>query len=314
MKGLSGKRSTPRHDDDVHQLVSAKVVVGVDGSTGADAALRWAVRYAGLHGRGLHIVHGMNTSGATWPDGAYAVSNTWLLDEARANGESVIARATQLARVLSPDLSVTTELPADNAATLLITRSAAAFAVVIGATGSAGTLAHLGSTLLSVVAHAHGSVIVVRTDPDAGDVVRSAGPIVVGIDGGPLSDAAIAAAFAEAAQHNTDLVAVHVWNDQNFGHYAGYDTLRFAEGNPAEAENAVMAERIAGWQEKYPDVAVIRTSYAYAPAEHLQTWSQSAQLVVVGSRGRGGFAGMLFGSTANFLVQHARCPVMVVHP
>lgn len=313
MIGVHAQRSTEQHDD-VHELVSAEVVVGIDGSPGADAALRWAVHYAEMHGRGLHIVHGMNTAGGTWPDGAYAVGTTWVLDEAHANGESVIARAAQLTRTLAPGLPVSTELVSDNSATLLIDRSAEAFAVVIGATGSAGPLAHLGSTLLSVVAHAQGSVIVVRTDPANGDVVRSSGPVVVGVDGGPLSDAAIGAAFTEAAQRTVDLVAVHVWNDQNFGHYAGYDTVRIPDGNPGEAESAVLAERLAGWQEKFPDVPVIRTSYAFSPAEHLQTWSQSAQLVVVGSRGRGGFAGMLFGSTVNFLVQHAQCPVMVVHP
>ncbi|MFF3567743.1 universal stress protein [Nocardia jiangxiensis] len=313
MTGIPGKHRTARLDDDIHQLVSAKVVVGIDESSGSDTALRWAVHYAGIHGRGLHIAHGMNTAGVTTV-GAYAVSSPWVLDEARANGESVVARAAQLARLLAPDLPITTELVADSASTVLIDRSDAAFAVVLGATGSTGTLGHLGSTLLAVVAHAHGAVIVVRTDPDAGDIVHYSGPVVVGVDGGPLSDAAVAAAFAEAAQRGTDLVAVHVWNDQNFGHYAGYDTVRLPDGNPGEAENAVLAERVAGWQEKFPDVPVMRASYAFAPTVHLQTWSQSAQLVVVGSRGRGGFAGLLFGSTANSLVQHARCPVMVVHP
>ena len=310
---IPGKRGTTERDG-VHRLVSAKVVVGVDGSAGADNALRWAAHYADTHGRGLHIVLGMNTSGTIWPHGESAVGSSGVLDEARANGEFIVGRATQLAGVVAPNLPVTTELLTDNAANLLITRSAAAFALVIGATGSAGALAHLGSTLLSVVAHAHGTVIVVRTDPAAGDTIRSSGPVVVGVDGGPLSDAAVAAAFTEAAQRNTDLVAIHVWNDQNFGHYAGYDTLRMPDGDPGEAESAVLAERLAGWQEKFPDVPVTRASYAYAPAIHLQTWSESAQLVVLGSRGRGGFAGMLFGSTVNSLVQHAHCPVMVVHP
>ncbi|RDI51144.1 universal stress protein family protein [Nocardia mexicana] len=81
-----------------------------------------------------------------------------------------------------------------------------------------------------------------------------------------------------------------------------------------EMERAILAERMAGWSEKYPDVRVTRRKYLSDPVTVLQHWSGSAQLVVVGSRGRGGFLGMLLGSTSNSLVQHAKCPVMVVHP
>ncbi|WP_084531649.1 universal stress protein [Nocardia miyunensis] len=315
MAGIFGKRTRPvRSEDDAHILASARVIVGVDGSPGSDMALRWAARFADAHRRELCIVHGMNLTGTTWPGGAYSVGSISVVDAARAHGEQAIMRAERVAHAIAPEVPVSTEVVTDNAAALLIDHSTGAFAVVIGATGSAGTLAHLGSTLLSVVAHAHGPVVVVRADPKAGGTVHSSGPVVVGIDGGPTSDAAIAAAFAEAARRDVELVAVHVFNDQNFGHYAGYDTLRLADGNPGEAENAIVAERIAGWQEKFPEVRVARNSYAFAPGEHLLKWSESAQLVVVGSRGRGGFTGMLFGSTANTLVQHASCPVMVVHP
>ncbi|WP_442790072.1 universal stress protein [Nocardia sp. CDC160] len=79
-------------------------------------------------------------------------------------------------------------------------------------------------------------------------------------------------------------------------------------------EESVLAERLAGWQEKYPDVKVIRRVYLSSPAAQLREWSEQAQLVVVGNRGRGSFLGMLLGSTAHSLVQHAYCPVMVVHP
>ena len=315
MAGLFGKRTRGEPgEQDHHRLASARVVVGIDESTGSDIALRWAAHFADSHRRELHIVHGMNLTGTTWPGGAHSVGSMSVVDAAHIHGQRLMAHAGQVVRAVAPEVSVSTEIVTDNAAALLIDHSTDAFAVVIGATGSAGTLAHLGSTLLSVVAHAHGQVVVVRPDPKADDTVHTSGPVVVGIHGGPTSEAAIGAAFAEAALRAAELVAVHVWNDQNFGHYAGYDTVWFAEGDPGEAENAILAERMAGWREKFPEVRVRRKSYAFAPAEHLQRWSESAQLVVVGSRGRGGFTGMLLGSTVNSLVQHARSPVMVVHP
>lgn len=80
----------------------------------------------------------------------------------------------------------------------------------------------------------------------------------------------------------------------------------------AEIEQVVLAERIAGWSEKYPDVQVRRVVKRDKPRRTLLELSQSAQLVVVGSRGRGGFAGLLLGSTSQALVHHAGCPVMVV--
>ncbi len=315
MPGIFGRHTnTTQREQDAHRLASATVVVGVDGSPGSVTALRWAARYARLHGRELRIEHGMNLVGATWPASVPTTPSTWVVDAARTHGRDVIARAEELARSTAPEVPVTAEAVSDNPAALLIDRSAAAFTVVLGATGTEGTLAHLGSTLLSVVAHAHGTVVVVRTDPEAGDSVHSSGPVVVGVDGSPIGEAAIASAFAEAAQRDAELVAVHVWNDGNFGRYAGYDTLRLPDGDPGQAEDAIMAERTAGWQEKFPEVRVAHSSYAFAPAEHLLEWSKSAQLMVLGSRGRGGFAGMLLGSTVNFLVQHAQCPVMVVHP
>ncbi|WP_236567036.1 universal stress protein [Nocardia sp. CY41] len=132
------------------------------------------------------------------------------------------------------------------------------------------------------------------------------------MDGSPVSDMAIAVAFTEAAERGVGLVAVHVWTDWDSGRFAGH--INLAETELDKVERAILAERVAGWQEKFPDVRITRKAEVSAPAPHLLAWSKIAQLLVVGSRGRGGFAGMLLGSTANTLVQHASCPVMVVHP
>ncbi|BAW07312.1 universal stress protein [Nocardia seriolae] len=298
--------------DDPHRLASAAVVVGVDTSDGAARALHWAANYAADRGRSLHIIHGLDLVAISRGVGVYAVATPPLVDAVKAAGAALVTRARVAATEYEPHLRITASMSNDNAAQALIEHSDTAFAVVIGATGTAGTLSHLGSTLFAVTSHARGPVIVVRPDPDAGNAVRGSGPVVVGVDGSRVSEAALAAAFAEASERRVGLVAMHAWSD--------WDTRRFAGENiPAPAadleavEEAILAERLAGWREKYPDVEVSREVYLSGPADRLQELSRTAQLVVVGNRGRGGFAGMLLGSTAHALIQHAHCPVMVVH-
>ncbi|MRH87627.1 universal stress protein [Nocardia sp. SYP-A9097] len=303
---------TPQDYQDPHQLADAAVVVGVDGSPGSELALRWAADFAAQRGRALEILHGLDLVGASRVVGAYEVIVPPLVDSVRARGTALIAHADLTARTADPGLRVSSVLSSDTGQELLLTHSAKAYAVVLGATGNTGTLGHLGSTLLAVTAHAQGAVIVVRPDPKADNTVRTSGPVVVGVDGSPVSEAAVAAAFFEASDRGTDLVAVHVWSDWDAGKFAGKDASALLD-NFEEVEEAILAERLAGWQEKYPDVEVIRRVYFAGPAAQLREWSEHAQLVVVGNRGRGGFLGLLLGSTAHALVQHAHCPVMVVH-
>ncbi|WP_282783884.1 MULTISPECIES: universal stress protein [unclassified Nocardia] len=305
---------TQQRFEDPHHLVSAPVVVGVDGSAGSDAALRWAAELAAERERPLHILHGMDLVGLTHVLGVYEVSVPAVVDTVRDNGKAVIARAEEVAKTVAPDVPITVNLSADSAAQLLIAHSADAYAVVLGATGTVGTFGHLGSTLLAVTAHAEGSVIVVRTDSEAGNRIHTSGPVVLGVDGSPAGEAAIGAAFAEAAERGAKLVAVHVWSDWKGGKFAGADPVWMSTDDLDVTEHAILAERLAGWEEKYPEVEVVRKVYATDPAGRLREWSRTAQLVVVGSRGRGGFTSLLLGSTSHALVQHASCPVMVVHP
>ncbi|MBF6076641.1 universal stress protein [Nocardia beijingensis] len=298
--------------DDPHHVAAAKVVVGVDGSEGSWTALRWAAGFAAQRGRELEIVHGLDLVGTSWVLGGYEVLMPSVVDAVREHGKEMLARAEKVALSVAPGLLVSTRTSTDTGKQLLIDHSREAYAVVLGATGNTGTVAHLGSTLLAVTAHAKGAVIVVRPDSGTQDEVHRTGPVVLGVDGSPVGESAIAAAFAEAAAREAELVAVHVWSDWDASRFAGQpgrlDAVR------EDVERAVLAERLAGWQEKYPSVRVTREVEMAAPGAHLLSRSKDAQLLVVGSRGRGGFAGMLLGSTANDLVQHASCPVMVVHP
>ncbi|WP_280234894.1 universal stress protein [Nocardia cyriacigeorgica] len=289
---------------------STDVVVGIDGSAGALVAVRWAARFAAERGRGLRLAHGMELVGTAKLVSTAGGVTSSLLEALKENSRHLLDRAEQVAVEEAPELSVTTRVSVGSAGALLIEQSAEVYVVVLGATGNVGILGHIGSTLLAVVSRAHGPVIVVRAD--AAGAVRTTGPVVVGVDGSPVSEAAVAAAFAEASVRRTDLVAIHVHNDRRLES----EQLRrlLPEDEVETAGQEVLGERLAGWQEKYPDVAVTRKTYIDNPTERLREWSDTAQLVVVGSRGRGGFAGLLLGSTSNSLVQHAGCPVMVVRP
>ncbi|UFS97968.1 universal stress protein [Nocardia huaxiensis] len=304
---------TQQDYDDPHRAATAAVVVGVDGSPGSDRALRWAADYAADRDRDLLIVHGLALVSASSVVGPYEVVMPDVIDSIHARGRALLTHAEARVREYRAGLRISALMTSDTGAALLISRSADAYAVVLGATGTIGTIGHLGSTLLAVTSHAKGTVIVVRPESEDGEAVRRTGPVVVGVDGSPVGEAAIAAAFAEAAERRAELVAVHAWSDWAAGTFAG-QVPPLAALDLETVEEAVLAERLAGWQEKYPDVVVTRRLYPAGPGEALLDWSKVAQLLVVGNRGRGGFRGLLLGSTAHTLVQHAHCPVMVVHP
>lgn len=292
-----------------HRAASAAVVVGIDGSDGSTAAVRWAARTAVARGRALHIVHCTNPAADRTPRGAYDAFIFATMQDIRSAAEHVLAAAREDAITAAPSVTVTTELATGNATRTLIDASAHAHLLVLGATASVGSIAHLGSTLLSVTAHAHGAVVIVRgPDPD-----RTSGPVVVGVDGSSVGEPAVGAAFAEAALRRSELVAVHAWSDLAEGQFAGTSSLELPIDDFTVAEEGLLAERLAGWSEQFPDVVVRREIELFGPRENLARWSRTAQLLVVGSRGRGGFLGLMLGSTSNWLVQHAECPVMVVH-
>jgi nucleotide-binding universal stress UspA family protein len=153
--------------------------------------------------------------------------------------------------------------------------------------------------------YAHCPVAIIH-DEDPLMSQPSQAPVLVGIDGSSASELAAAIAFDEASRRNVGLVALHAWSDADVSEWPGIDwpaTESMAQG--------VLAERLAGWQEQYPDVQVDRTVVCDQPARQLAQRSEAAQPVVVGSRGRGGFAGMLVGSVGETVTQMARVPVIL---
>ncbi|MBV9352553.1 MAG: universal stress protein, partial [Mycobacterium sp.] len=134
-------------------------------------------------------------------------------------------------------------------------------------------------------------------------------PVLVGIDGSPASELATRIAFEEASFRGVELVALHAWSDAEV-----FDIGTMEWSAEQAGAVAALAERLAGWQERYPDVNVHRRIVSGHPTRHLIDQAEWAELVVVGSRGRGGFPGMLLGSVSTAVVQAGRAPVIVARP
>lgn len=284
------------------------ILVGVDGSPASKVAVEWAAKEASMRGLPLSLVHVIPSSlPRTWPD----VPNPPELHHwYELNGEEILALARQVAEAATgSNIKVSSEIISGSPTATFIDLSKEAELVVVGCLGL-GAIARrlLGSVSAALVHHAHCPVAVIHDDEPLMPTAAMA-PVVVGIDGSPASEVATAIAFDEAARRGVELVAVHAWSDNSAYELPGleWSTLE------AQAEEA-LAARLAGWQERYPDVTVRRVVVLDRPAHQLLKQSDSAQLTVVGSHGRGGFAGMLLGSVSSSVAQSARTPVIVARP
>jgi nucleotide-binding universal stress UspA family protein len=282
------------------------ILAGVDGSRSATDAVRWAAAEAHRRHTGLRLVEAIGWMPTLGEPGARHVAPTYrdvVLDGAHARLEA----AAQVAGEIAPDVAVTTAVLTDYPVPRLVAESRTAQLVVVGDHGPAGGPGLLlGSVAAGIAAHAACPTVVVRGGTPPAD-----GAVVVGIDGSPVSEAATAFAFEAAAARHAPLVAVHAWQDEMLG--TSVELL--VDWHAAAAEqHQLLAERLAGWGAKYPDVPVERVVVLDRPAHALRARSVGAQLVVVGSRGRGGFVGTVLGSVSRSVLHHAACPVAIVRP
>ena len=281
------------------------IVVAVDGSPASNAAAFWAARDAALRNIPLTVINAVATPTTTWPPVPYPESLAVRLED---ECKKAIMHAMKIAEDAMPaDRKVTIgrELVYSSPAPALIKMSDQAEMIVVGTAGR-GLLARgvLGSVSSTVVRHAGCPVAVIRDEelPDPQD------PVLVGIDGSAVSEHATAIAFDEASRRGVDLIALHAWSDVTT-EVPALDWATVEE----EAQRS-LAESLAGWRQRYPDVTVHRVVVRDRPARNLIEQAESAQLVVVGSHGRGGLTGMLLGSVSNTLVHSVRVPVIVAKP
>ena len=297
-----------RRDDPVGMETALKqgaVVVGVDGSAASDAALGWAVEYAVARRRPLTIVNGAGDLGRAGGVLGWTEARDVLGTAAR----EVCEHAREVVeRLHPPELEVDVVAPMSDPRQTHI-ESARASMVVMGTRGRGPVKALLlGSVSSAVATHADCPVAVVR--PADRDLDGTTSHIVVGVDEGASSAAALAMAFELASSQNRPLDVVHTWS--------GNDT--FIDRNSylqrveqTEAHERALSEALAGYAEKYPDVTVHRHLPDDGPVHALVEMSSDASLLVVGSRGRTGIASVL-GSVSRDVLERAHCTVLVVRP
>lgn len=289
------------------------VVVAVDGSDASNNAVRWAANTANKRGVPLRLA-----ASYTMPQFLYAeglVPPQELFDELQNETMKTIEAARNIAHEVAPDIKIGYTIVEGSPIDMLLEMSNDVTMIVMGSRGLGGLSGMvMGSVSAAVVSHAKCPVVVVREDSNVTEANKY-GPVVVGVDGSDISRQATDFAFQEAQARGAKLVAVHTWMDMQVqASLAGLAAAQ-QEWNVIEDEQTrLLEERITPYLEQYPDVEVELVIARDRPVRALSDNAVDAQLLVVGSHGRGGFRGMMLGSTSRALLQSAPCPMVVVRP
>ncbi|MDR7330508.1 universal stress protein [Corynebacterium guangdongense] len=289
------------------------VVVAVDGSPASNNAVRWAANTANKRGIDLQLA-----ASYTMPQFLYAegmVPPQELFDDLQAETMEKIEAARALAHEVAPEIRIGHTVAEGSPIDMLLEMSPNVTMIVMGSRGLGGLSGMvMGSVSAAVVSHAKCPVVVVREDNPVNETTKY-GPIVVGVDGSDISQKATEYAFAEADARGAELVAVHTWMDMQVQSSLSGLTAAQQQWEEIEAEQvAMLSDRLQPLVAQYPNVQVKKVIARDRPVRALSEQADGAQLLVVGSHGRGGFKGMLIGSTSRALLQSAPCPMMVVRP
>ncbi|MEU3254647.1 universal stress protein [Streptomyces sp. NPDC006997] len=277
------------------------LVVGVDGSEPSLRAVDWAADEAVRRGYALRAVYA-----SLWEryEGAAPGHGTTAT---RPRGEEVLDAALRRAGARQPDLKATAEIVPEEPEYVLIREARQAAAVVVGTRGHGGFAgALLGSVSVTVAAHAHCPVVVVRGDTAA----PADGRVVVGVGDGAETAATVHYAVESARARGTSVEAVRAWRRPS-REPGGHPPLPGGTADPAHEEQA--ARRLdEALRDAPPDVELLRRTVEGHARRALVDASYDAELVVVGARRRGGRFGLQLGRVAHAVLHHAACPVAVV--
>ena len=293
-----------------------KILIGVDGSGHAERALWWGLQEARFHGASVTVLYAFHVPEFTGP-----LDRPVAHEQERAAAQELVAKAVAGA---GDDVEVDIETVAtitDVAARVLLDHARHHDLVVVGSRGRGGFSGLLlGSVSQQVSAHAGVPVAVIPSGRDGDPGPEAVRSIVVGVDGSPHSVQALRWAVDEARVRHCPLTAVYVYPSPavtlTSDVLAGLNQVAlesFYARSAAVAQRVLdelIAERVAP-----ADVAAIERRVVEGSAAPflVDEAADPSTMLVVGSRGRGGFAGLLLGSVSQQCLHHARGPVVVVH-
>lgn len=272
------------------------MAVATNDSPQSQAAVKWAARRASRAGLPLIILHVVDDRWVAEP-----IPWTAILEE---KGDELLEAAAGRVRGTVP-IEITTKLLEGSVAGSLGKYSTKVSMLVVGSGDT-----HLGGSLtdraLQVAATAKCPVAVIGTH----DLEGRSG-VLVGVDGSEESTQAVAFAAAEADREGQELTVLFAFSGPNRWVRAGLPTSSLA-ALIEEEEQIVLSEAVAGLREDYPDLVVHKILESEKePAEALVKAAADARMLVVGSRGRGGFKRLLLGSTAHAVLTHLPCPTVI---
>jgi nucleotide-binding universal stress UspA family protein len=257
------------------------VVVGVDGSECDEPAIRWATKEASMRRLPLRVVNVLDPPVMARPLDIDLADR--ILTYGREHARQLVDDGAARARSLAPDVEVTPTVVTGQVVPALLAETADARVLVLGSGRRFdATRIRLGSVAAHVSAHATCPVIVARS-PVTGELATALGRGGMG------------------------LTVIHAWQMSRMP-----VTFDVAEATREAAVERVLAEALAGWLEKYPDVQIVSRLVRDHPARALMEEAMGAVLLVVGSHGRGRFAEMVLGSVSQVVLRHASTSIAIV--
>ena len=286
-----------------------KIVVGYDGSVTSRRAVTWALQEARSRELSVVLVRSYEPPATSVALGYGGVVPATLVEDLRAEEERELTVGVESAAAEAPGVEVTGRVLVGSPASVLLGQADTASMIVLGSRGLGGFRGLLlGSVGQQVSSHAHVPVVIVRGASDR----QPNGRVLVAVDGSPASRAAIGYAFDYAARHRMSLHAIHAWEVPVFDAPGVTVPPSLAFEEVEDEEIRLTSETLAGWRQDFPDVAVTDEAMHGSAERLVVEASADADLLVVGSRGRGGFAGLLLGSVSQAALHHSHCPVVVV--